>query len=87
MTGQLIQIAGSLLVLGAFIATQARRLAPDAWTYLALNAGGSGILAVLALVDGQWGFLLLESVWALVSAAGLVRKARTSPTREPEATR
>jgi hypothetical protein len=39
--------------------------------YLALNLAGSLILAVLAWAERQWGFLLLESVWAIVSLWGL----------------
>lgn len=44
--------------------------------YLALNAVGSTALAVDAGVTQQWGFLLLESVWALVSVIGLIRQAQ-----------
>ncbi len=33
------------------------------------------LLAVLALADRQWGFLLLEAVWAVVSAWGLLSRA------------
>jgi hypothetical protein len=45
-------------------------------TYLVLNFFGSAILAWLAWVDRQWGFLLLESVWAIVSAAGIIQLLR-----------
>jgi hypothetical protein len=44
---------------------------PDARLYLALNLAGSLILAVLAVIEAQWGFVLLEVVWAVVSAWGL----------------
>ena len=33
-----------------------------------LNAVGSSALAVEALISSEWGFLLLEGVWALVSS-------------------
>jgi hypothetical protein len=68
---QLIQIVGALLILAAFAAVQFERMRPDSRTYLALNLVGSVILAALALHAEQWGFVLLEAVWAVVSAWGL----------------
>jgi hypothetical protein len=73
---QLVQIAGSLLILTAFAASQAGKLPIDSQRYLVLNVVGSAILAVLAYIDQQWGFLLLEGVWALVSLYSLVQLAR-----------
>ena len=37
------------------------------------------MLAFLALAEEQWGFVLLETVWALVSAWSLTRVARGLP--------
>jgi hypothetical protein len=74
--GQVLQMAGALVVLGAFIANQWRGLGTDTVLFLALNAVGTGILAVIAGVGSNWGFLLLEGVWALVSTHGLVRAVR-----------
>ena len=76
---QLIQIAGALLILAAFAAVQFERMRPDSRVYLALNLVGSVILAVLAWFEHQWGFLLLEGVWAIVSAWGLSVALREEP--------
>jgi hypothetical protein len=70
--GQVVQVSGSLFVLAAFIAVQRGWLRPSSRAYLTLNAVGSGVLAVDALLGSQWGFLLLEGVWAIVSVVGLV---------------
>jgi len=78
---QALQIIGALLVLAGFVLAQARVLDPRRFTYLALNLVGSATLALLAFEDRQWGFLLLEGVWALVSLASfglLVTNSTTS---------
>jgi hypothetical protein len=79
---QALQVAGALLVLAAFLALQSRRLTPQSLVYVGLNLAGSAILAVVALIGGDWGFLLLQGVWALVSAWSLVQLLRGRP---PEA--
>lgn len=67
-----IQVFGSLLVLAGFALAQWGVLNLKSVLYLALNTAGSLVLAVDAIVERQWGFLLLEGVWAIVSAIGLV---------------
>jgi hypothetical protein len=81
---QVVQIVGALLILAAFAAVQFERMRPDSRLYLALNLVGSVILAVLAVHAEQWGFLLLEGVWAIVSAWGLWM-ALFGPPRAPKA--
>jgi hypothetical protein len=73
---QLVQVAGSLLILAAFVGSQAGRLSTTSTPYLLLNVVGSGVLAVLAALESQFGFLLLEGVWAVVSASGLIAALR-----------
>ena len=73
---QLVQVAGSLLILAGFAAAQAGRMSIDSALYLVLNFAGSAILAVLAWIDQQWGFLLLEGVWAVVSLWSLIELTR-----------
>jgi hypothetical protein len=73
---QVIQVVGALLILTAFAAVQLERMRPDSRLYLALNLVGSLILAVLALIGSQWGFVLLECVWAVFSAWGLAAALR-----------
>jgi hypothetical protein len=79
---QVVQIVGALLILAAFTAVQVERMRPDSRLYLALNLAGSAILAVLAVIGQQWGFVLLEGVWAIVSAWGLVSTYASSGDRK-----
>ena len=54
-------------------------ISATSFTYLWLNLVGSAILFVLAIVEEQWGFALLEGVWAIVSAWSLIQLARGIP--------
>jgi hypothetical protein len=73
---QLVQIVGALLILAGFVAGQIGLLRVDSRPYLWLNLTGSLILTVDAWRGRQWGFVLLEAVWAVVSAWGLVARRR-----------
>ena len=73
---QLIQIVGALLILAGFVLAQFRLLDPQSLWYLVVNLVGSAILTVDAWREAQWGFFLLELVWAIVSAWSLTHLAR-----------
>lgn len=73
---QVVQVAGALLILAGFVLAQLRVLDPHSLAYLAVNLVGSAVLTVDAWREAQWGFFLLELVWAIVSAWGLTRIAR-----------
>ena len=66
-----LQIVGAVAVLLAYVGVQLGRTKPTSWTSLSLNLAGSALLALLAAADRQWGFLLLEGSWALMSAWSL----------------
>lgn len=72
----LVQIIGAVLVLACFLLAQVDRVDPAGYRYLATNLTGSGAMTVTAIIAGEWGFVFLEGVWALVSVRGLVQRLR-----------
>ena len=82
-TIQIVSVLGSLLVLLAYVANQFGWLRATGIGYAFANIVGSGILAVIAALEEQWGFLLLEGAWASVSLVAVVgRGAKPAKRRE-----
>jgi len=73
MLSQVIQVFGSLLILVPFALAQLGRADTSSRAYQLLNLVGSAGLAADAAITRQWGFLLLEGAWAVMSLAGLLR--------------
>jgi hypothetical protein len=72
----MVQVCGSVLILASFGLAQLQKMSTRSLPYLMLNLAGSAILAASAAAAAQWGFLLLEGAWALVSMLGLADAAR-----------
>ena len=70
---QIISLLGALLILLPFAATQLGRMRTETWRYQLLNLAGASILTLVAALERQYGFLLLEGVWAVMSAIGMRR--------------
>ena len=74
--GSAVQIAGALAILISFAALQRGVVSTWSLAYQLLNLTGGTVLAVDAYLEEQWGFVILQTVWALVAAWALLRLSR-----------
>lgn len=71
---QVISLIGAALILVAYAGSQAGKMNRQDVSYNLLNLLGSGLLAWVAIVNRQAGFIILETVWAALSIKPLFAK-------------
>ncbi len=76
MLMQVISIVGAVLVLGAYAAHQLERLPRETYTYQLMNLFGGASLFAAATLTGQFGLMIVEGAWAVISLGGLVQLMR-----------
>ncbi len=75
---QAASFVGAVLILTAYVGHQLGWMNSRKPSYNILNAIGSAILAYVAFHPFQIGFVLLESVWALISLYALLRNPKVA---------
>jgi hypothetical protein len=70
---QAIALIGSVFILVAYYLLQRGRLARESQLFNAMNFFGSCLLTWTAVANRQYGFILLEGAWALLSLPGTLR--------------
>lgn len=73
---QVVQMVGAFLILIPFAAVQLKRLQVTTVAYQLLNLLGSSALTFVAVTQRQYGFILLEGIWAIMSFIGLMQLQR-----------
>jgi hypothetical protein len=73
---QVLQWSAAIVVLVAFALSQRGVWSVTSYRYLVLNFVGGAGLSAAAVLSHQWGFVLLEGVWALVAGWGISERVR-----------
>jgi len=73
---QLVSLLGAVMQLLAFAMMQLGRLSSASYPYQLANVIGSLLMTIVATLNSEYGFILMEAVWCLTSAYGLIRLMR-----------
>lgn len=76
MSTQLLSLVGATCVLSAYGLAQTGRWNPRGWRSTALNVGGCLLLGSSAVLARNAGFILLNTVWALIALRSAQWKTR-----------
>jgi hypothetical protein len=71
-----VGLVGMTCILGAFFMVQAHYWSQDDWVYDFVNLLGSALLVANAWAGEAWPFLILNTIWGLLSLRDLVFKDR-----------
>lgn len=81
---QVASLLGALLQLVAFALLQLGRLPSASYPYQLANLIGSLLMTIVATLQREYGFILMEAVWCLTSAYGLIRLRISLARRQPQ---
>ena len=70
---QIISVIGAVLILVAYGGLQLHRLQADTISFQLLNLFSGIFLCMTAVALRQYGFILVEGLWAVLSVVGLWR--------------
>ena len=74
---QAISIFGAFCLLLAFFISSMPKLQHLVILSMAFNLLGSGLLAIVAIITLQYGFIILEAAWFTISITKLIQYLRT----------
>jgi hypothetical protein len=82
---EVLQWTAAIVVLAAFALSQWGVWSVLSYRYLVCNFVGGAGLSAAAVLSHQWGFVLLEGIWALVAGRGIVARLSGREVRLPAA--
>jgi len=74
---QQVSLIGAVMQLAVYALMQLGRLPTQSYPYQLANVVGSLLMMVVATVNREYGFILLEGVWCFTSVIGLARLVRS----------